>query len=486
MLRFLVLLLALLTLSLPTWARDMSPYNQGRDQGAKAGRREGRERGRCDGRLDGREDGFQQGLIDGQQLQLDAAWAEGFQQGEIQGQSHGQTAGREAGQQLGREEGRIEGERRGHKIADETALKNVLSQAQADGLQRARSATPVPDGRRDGAKFGQEQAAAEARKVDFARGREQYRQQQLQSQHAPEIQLRQAPISHRYSTWTRLGQESSVTFGKRPIPACDYRYCSYGSDNPDFRKGYRRGYRSGFRSSYRSQYQWGYDSAFRSGVRRGIRSSPIVDTQAQAQSAFQKGYEKAKLKAFETSQAEARRAAYTPAFKVAYEQSFQKHYPEFYLLHHEKEEERAFQRVYQTRYKPAFEEARSESYQRHYPKLAKAEFLQGREAEKADFQVRPVRLQGSWLTKTDRSGLYLVSVQFRNFSNKTIPGHRVRVHLNGESSRLFHELPARSLVTVTGVFRLKTRPPSPPTLSASLKNGERELSLGQAAVVGER
>lgn len=485
MLRILIAVLALLALASPVSARDMSPNNQGRDQGGQAGRREGRERGNQDGRIDGENDGFQQGLLEGQQLQLDEAWAQAFQSGQQQGQLDGQAAGREVGQKLGAEEGQVDGERRGREVADKTALENVLSEAKTNGQKRASFATPTPDGKRDGARFGKEQAQSEARKVDFSQGREQYRQQQLESPHSPELKLRQAPLSQNYSGWREIFAHSKAVFGKRPRPGCDYRYCNYGSDNPDFRKGYRKGYDAGFRSSYNSQYDWAYDSAFRSGVRTGIRSAPIIDTQAHARSAFQKGYESEKPKAYEMSLGAARRAAYTPSFQTAYDKSFKSHYPEFYKSHYKTEEERAYQEVYQASYRPAFEAAREQSYAVNYPSFAKQEFLLGRKAEKADFLQRPIRLQGSWLTATDVPELFLVTVQFRNFSEDSIAGHRVRVHLEGESSRLYHDVPAKALVTVTGVFRLRSRPTSPLTLTASYSDGERDLSLGQSAILVE-
>lgn len=474
----LFLLLFCLTLAVAE-AKPLTPYNQGYDQGRQAGRREGRERGGIDGRCDGEADGYQQGLIQGQQQLQNEAWAQGQTRGQQEGQSAGAARGEEAGLKLGEEEGTLEGQRRARLAADQAALEAVKLRALTDGRDRAASVDPVAEGRQKGRAAGQERARQQAAETDFQRGREEYRQERFQSPVAQEQKVRQAQLSSALPLWYRAGEQP---LGRRARPPCQYRFCHYPSDNEEFQRAYRKGYYAGYCSAYDSQYDWEYRSAFNLNLRWGANQARGGDLSQHTEQAYREAYESSFQQSFQEAQESARKEAFTVAFEISFQQEYAKLYPGLEKEHYARLEEEAFQAEYGPQYQPVFDKVEAETFAKSYPEEAIKAYAEGRKAEKREFESRPVRLLGAWLTPTDVEGLQLLSLKVRNFSAQTVAGHRVKVNLGEKNSRLYHALPANSVVTITGLFRIHQGESVPEQLSAALTTEAGLIPLGQLGV----
>jgi flagellar biosynthesis/type III secretory pathway protein FliH len=474
---------ALLLLSLPLAAKELTPYRHGYEQGRQAGCREGRDRVGNGGCYEGENDGYAAGALYGQQQLVAAAWAQGLGLGQTEGTSQGRQEGRETGLEQGRQEGTAQGESKARASADQTAKATVSPRAEADGNARAALANPQADGLREGRQAGLERAKLEANEKDFARAREDYRNRQFGSVPKGRSQVRQSPLAvEQRSLWE---YRTSMLFGRSGCPSPDWRYANYGSDNEEYQRGYRSGYsegvRDGFSDGYDRQYRHAYDHAYA----LGVAQAQVVNLQDTVDQAYQEGFAQSHQAAFEQAQKVAHQEAFTPAFESAYSTTYAALYPQFEAEHYRSIEEATFQSVYGPPYQAAFSEFERASFDDNYPKQAKLAYDEGWKAEAKDFAERPVRLLEAWRTPTDVEGVQLLTVRLRNFSGQTVAGHRVRVSLGSQTSRLYHPLPPNSEMTVTGLLRLRGQQPEQAELFAVIESQGQRLPLGTVSVGAE-
>lgn len=475
--KLLLLCLAVTTLS---WAKPLTPYNQGYDQGRQAGRREGEQRGRDDGCIDGRQDGYQAGYQQALQAFVSQAQDEAFQQGAQEAKEKGNQQGTADGLRLGRDEGLRAGAVAGEKSADDTARQEVTPKAYTAGIQRAQAAHPKSDGARDGGADGLKRARTLAHKEDYPRGQAEVKARFFAEPVSQQLQQRQSQLSlaWRPLAWVR----SDATFGKRPRPNCDYRFCSYPSDNEEFQKAYRKGYDAGFVSGYDSKYSWYYDIEFRQSASIGASQARPGNLDSARDEGYHSGYDQTFESVYKQALATAKEEAYAQAFQQAFSQSYSLSYPKYLKSHSESVEKEAFESLYRAPYKEAFGAASEASFAKNLTAQRQAAFQQGIADEKADFAKRPVRLLEAWVTPTDVPGIRLLSVRLRNFSSQPVQGHRVHLFWNKQSSRLYHALPPKSVVVVTGAFRLDSPELQDRDLAATINCNGKDLPLGKVSV----
>ena len=465
-------------------AKPLTPYNQGYDQGRQAGRREGDVRGREYGEADGEHDGYQAGILEARQNYLDQAQTEAYQKGADQGFQQGLAQGRSDGEKLGLQEGEREGTASGRTSADQTALKEVAPAGQAAGLARGAKAKPTEDGRREGLADGRRRARDFASQ-DFARGRRDYHQEQLALPVKAKLQQRQGQLSSGLlPLLSRTGE--AAAFGRRAIPPCDYRFCHYPSDNEDFQKGYRRGYEAGYQAAFEERYNWSYDLEFHRSFSLGASQAHPGNLRREREAAFQQAFDEAHQEGYQQGLTESKERAYTAAFKEAFAKSYEEFYPQFRQSHFKAEEARAFQSLYGETYKLAFEKASEDAYQKALPTAREVAYKEGRAAERADFEARPVRLLECWVSPTEVENIALLTVRLRNFSDHSIAGHRISLFWGEENSRLYHAIPAGSEVLVTGAFKLNPTDVYSRDLGATLKTLDKDYPLGKVAVWAEK
>lgn len=474
-------LLFLALLLTATSAAPLTPYNQGYDQGRQAGRREGQERGRHEGGIDGEHEGYQIGYQQAVDALLSQARLEGYQQGSTVGGRVGTDEGVADGLRQGREEGLREGATAGQHSADASALKEVEPSARAAGVKRAEASSPRADGDRNGKQEGLKIARETARKEDYERGRDEYRGERFAEPVKQSLNQRQSQLSLQL-TPLLLSHDSSLLFGRRPRPSCDFRYLQYPSDNEEFQKGFRRGYESGFNDGYDSQYNWQYDIEFKRALSWGASQAHPGNLNSVRNEGYQEGYQEAYQSAYQTAQIQAKSQAYATHFQQAFAESYSKHYPEYKQLHFEKIESQTFENLYRPAYQSAFDAAEAASFKGNIEAERKKAYQRGIADEKADFEKRPLRVLEAWVTPTDVTGISLLTVKLRNFSDQAIAGHRVHLFWNAQTSRLYHAVPARSEVVVTGVFKTMGSELVDRDLEATLRQDEKDLFLGKVSV----
>ena len=174
--------------------------------------------------------------------------------------------------------------------------------------------------------------------------------------------------------------------------------------------------------------------------------------------------------------------AYSKAFELSFAEAYAQNYPQFRKSHYKEVENQAFESLYRERYLKVFEPTSEKTYLETLPGEKKRQYLEGVRAEKADFENRPVRLLDAWMTPTDVGNLSLLSVRLRNYSEEPIPGYRVHLFLGEETSRLYHSIPARSEVVVTGVFKFTERKPPNSELSATFRRDDQDLPIGKLPI----
>ena len=468
------------------WAKPLTPYNQGYDQGRKAGEREGKERGGDLGRLDGEQDGYNAGFAQAQADFLTVARAEAHQQGEQEGRQQGALDGRRDGEKLGIEEGHRAGETGGRQSADKTAYREVSPEAQAAGLARARSSNPEADALKEGKADGLKRARQTAREEDFARGRADYFKERTSQPAQAVIQQRQSQLSLHLKPLLSFKRNDEALLGRHSRPPCDFRYCQFPSDNEEFQKGFRKGYRSGYESGFDQKYDWYYKIEFQRSARWGANQAVQPDLSADRDEAFQSAYRQAYQTAYKENLAQTREVAYSKAFELSFSHAYALNYPQFRKSHYKEVENKAFESLYRERYQSIFDPTSERVYREVLPEERKRQYSEGRKAEKADFDNRPVRLLDAWVTPTDVGDLALLTVKLRNYSDDPVQGFRVHLFLGDESSRLYHSIPPHSEVVVTGVFKFTTQNAPIEDVAATYRNGEQDLPLGALPVKPRR
>lgn len=473
----LLLCLALTTVSM---AKPLTPYNQGYDQGRQAGRREGEQRGYEDGRIDGQQDGYQAGYQQALQAFVTQAQDEAFQQGVQEATQKGHQQGTEDGLRLGREEGLRAGAVAGEKSADDTARQEVTPRAYTAGIQRAQAAHPKADGARDGAADGLKRAKDLAHQEDYPRGQAEVKAGFFAEPISQQLQQRQSQLSLAWRPLAWIGSE--VAFGKRSRPNCDYRFCNYPSDNEEFQRAYRKGYDDGFASGYDSKYSWYYDIEFRQSASIGASQARPGNLDSARDEGYHSGYDQTFESIYNQALATAKEQAYAQAFQQAFSASYSQSYPRYLKSHAQSVEKEAFESLYRAPYKEAFQAASEAGFSKNLPAQRQAAYQQGMADERADFAKRPVRLLEAWVTPTDVPGIRLLSVKLRNFSSQPVQGHRVHLFWNKQSSRLYHALPPKSVVVVTGAFRIDSSDLKDRDLAATIKTNDKDLPLGKVSV----
>jgi flagellar biosynthesis/type III secretory pathway protein FliH len=479
------LLLNLLLLALPLFARELTPYRHGYEQGRQAGCREGRERLGDAGCYQGDQEGFAAGILFGQQRLIDGAWAQGLAAGQAEGSERGRREGFDSGQESGRQEGLAQGESQARLAADGAARDSVGPRALADGQARAALADPVADGLRDGRQAGLQKARREAGEKDYERARSDYRGKRFSAPPRTRTSVRQAPLAASPYAWPGSAANRQTAFGGHAHPAPDWRYLRYGSDNEEYQRGYREGYCQGVRDGYESGYDRQYRLAFDRAYALGAAQATVANLQETFDQAYQTGFAEIHAESFAKAREAAHREAFTSAYESAYASTYAALYPQYEMAHYRSIEESAFQSLYGPPYQEAFARSEATSFSEAYPAEARRAYDLGWRDEATDFVARPVRVLGAWKTPSDVPGLQLLTVRLRNFSAQTVAGSRIRVSLGAQASRLYHPLPADSEVTVTGLLRLREEVPEQAELFAVIESDGQRLPLGTISVASQ-
>ncbi len=415
----------------PTPEQIQRARQSGRDDGRPDGQREGQERAPLDGERLGSERGQSQGYnecFDRERRSAeDAGYAEGYREGERVGEREGFRRGEDDGEEQGIRAGRADGDQRANRDAD----REASPRGRARGIEEANSSDAEDRGYGDGLEAGDVRAQETARRVDYARGRKDYREAQF----AEAIENRdsfaqKAPLV--VTAPSRRGFQNEMMSFLSQAPGSDCRYCnprrSFGTskETEAYRSGYTEGYNSGFKNTYDQLYPAAYDRAFKQGTDRGCKEAMKLSYRKYFESGSSRGYDEGYSSAY--------RRAYDRSFRIAYDENFRdesdemysRQYDSYYQQHYESARSLAYRDRVNVLYKRGFDRGDDEKFQDVYPVYAAQQYDRGQSDEASDFESRPVRLLSAAVTETIQNGLFepgeplRLKVDLRNFSRTAI------------------------------------------------------------------
>lgn len=423
--------------------------NEGRADGLPAGQQEGRERGPIDGQREGMQDGQRSGFDRCQDEERRRNQDLGYRSGYEDGARRGNAQGRETGENQGREAGNSEGRSDGLTRANADAQRDATGPGHAEGVAQANASDASAQGQAAGTLKGDEQAKAQALRVDYPRGRKAYYDERYAEPAGSDDFAQRSNVASLdwgggTSTSGKMADASPILVLAAPGDR-DGRGDRNGgpqvaSVTPDFRhfkpiRGYptteeNTAYQAAYRESYIAGVGQGYEASFRpaynraleQGIARGCEEARRRDYREYYNRGVEQGIERGYREAYEPARLNAYRTAYNVVFPIASNQAYKESYQGYYASHYEEARRAAYQERYDQLYNAAHEAARVAKYNQVYPGYAQAEYNRGRNDEAADFAARPVRMVDATATETIVNGVYepgeplRFRVNLRNFA----------------------------------------------------------------------
>ncbi|MCC7441705.1 MAG: hypothetical protein IT285_08730 [Bdellovibrionales bacterium] len=423
----------------PTQPNPERARREGVSDGQPDGGREGRERGRHEGEREGRVEGYRNGFARCEREERERHYQQGYRDGFSYGEQEGFNYGLGQGEAEGSERGRREGTADGRARADRDARAEAEPLGAAQGIAQANASDAGAQGQSQGAAAGEEEARQTALRVDYPRGRKDYRDERFAEAVAHEDAFSQRPTTERDTeteTITETATETE-TDSARAVP--DFRYNNprrtypHASENQAYHQGYRDGYIQGFNGSYRSTYNQHYQMAYRPAEDQGCWEARRQNYRPEYDRGFAQGRSEGYRRGFDRGYQQAFQNAYAREFGPASENTYRAEYPGFYQRHFEAARARAYSERYRELFDAAFQVAKRERFEARYPVLAREQYARGRADEAEDFRLKPARLLGAEISETWVNGVLepeetlRVKLNLRNFAASGLDARDVRV-----------------------------------------------------------
>ncbi|MCM2279908.1 MAG: hypothetical protein NDJ89_17675 [Oligoflexia bacterium] len=417
----------------------------GREDGAQEGRERGAQDGLLEGEREGRRDGFERCAQEERQRNYDTGYAEGYRSGQYDGQREGS----ERGEADGGAQGQIDGHHDGLARADRDADRDASPVGRARGIEEADRSDATDRGTRDGAVAGDRQARERAIEIDYARAREELRNERFAepirfqdefSQRSSKAAPKATSLLKSLFQLSSRGDFTNIT-PERDGGSADFRYFnpsrnySTPEENGAYLQAYRSGYLNGFRIEYASTFRFTYREGHEEGAKRGCQDARRRDYREH----FNRGFEVGRLdgyrQAYDRAYEEARRSEYNRAFPRASELAYRDAYQPAYDRHFEESRAQGYRERVSELYGAAFERSRQATFEARYPGYAVQETERGRKDEARDFVERPVRLLAAEVLETIDNGLMepgealRLRLTLRNFANQAINGKDLRIKI---------------------------------------------------------
>ena len=423
----------------------------GQADGIGHGRQEGNVRGGPDGQRVGMERGIRSGFekCESQQqtAHYDAGYRTGYEEGRVRAQNEGQDQGERRGIEQAEQAGTAAGRARSEREADAT----MTPAGRAEGIRQANSSDATARGTADGNALGDQEARAEAQRVEYPRAREAYRA----ARYAEPVQS-QDEFSQRPSG-AAPGTRVSILNSKEPIfvlaqvgPGRRHHEAREPNTNPDFRffkpmrtyptqqendaynTAYRAGYIAGFDDEYDRDFEAAYPRALEQGERRGCMDANSRDYRAWGIRGLEAGRVRGFDENIELVRETARRRAYERYYPQYEQHAYATTIEENKKIFFERARAAAYAQRVDQLYSAAKETARSATYAAKYPVYAAQEQARGQRDEEAAFAAVPVRMVDAQATETIDNGVFepgeplRLRINLRNFGAE-VAGSNVKV-----------------------------------------------------------
>ncbi len=480
--------------AIPTHGDQNAAHQSGLVDGQNPGAREGQERGPVDGAARGSAEGHDKGFASCQAQARQEAYDLGFREGVPSGQAQGSHDGQVRGQLDGTNDGTNAGNADGLARADRDANANATPQGTQQGITDANNSDASARGQSDGITAGDQAAQAQAKSVDYQKGRDAYESNQLavpvqsqdsfsqKSQSESALQKFGAVLVQKIKgLLTSVTSVSSDAQAQESGATPDFRYYNPTKTYPSseettaYQQGYRQGYINGFNQVYNHEFDATYQQAEKQGEVRGCDEAKRGDYSQDRNRGVQEGRNKGYQESFEV----ARRAAYDTAKNVAFNNatasSYQANYQNDFSRYFNSARTASAQQQSSALYQSAFNAAKQQEFDRVYPGYADQQYQQGQADEAQDFVQRPVRLLGADV-QVPSDGLLEpgVALNFkltiRNFLNRAVSAQNVQI--------MVQAVDANGVVSVAQQALVKDLNP----LSSTSVTDALEVSLNASAV----
>jgi len=425
--------------------------SDGRSDGRPDGSREGNDRGLDEGRADGYHEGRRIGFETCEREERQRAYDDGYREGVDSGQSDGDREGRRRGDSEGRANGLAEGESDGIDRARTAARRDSFEPGSAQGRREADASDALAAGRAAGLHQGDIDAAAEALRVEYPRGRKEYAEgrwaERVDNQDTMQLHEPGTDTSSAGNVFSNVMRRQGIVGNFFRSASPDYRYSnprrSYneGRVQNAYNSAYRSAYQDGFSSTYSYEYNNGYRYSYDNGHNEGCYDARRRNYSNDEERGRREGYQSAYDTSYRYAYDRAYRPAYDTAFRDASDRAYRSHYDGFYTRYFEEARAAAYTERYNALFQSTYRPAYAEKYAQMYPVYAKQQYDRGVADEAEDFRLRPIRLlEGSVVTETIHNGLYepgealRVKFKIRNFAATALSGSDARLKLTSADS----------------------------------------------------
>lgn len=427
---------------------------EGEEDGLADGRREAEERAYEEGRAYGRRLGYRNGYDLAERERRAEEYQTGFSRGTSIGTDQGDRDGEQKGNEEGDRQGLTDGNGQGQADAEAEAARTAVPPARTKGIREAEAETAqiTDQARNDAVRRADSDAQAEAERVDYKRGHDEYRAGRFAepTKFLGTFSQRRTAVNFNQGLNRPPVLRVAHVVPQRPdIPDPDI------SARPDNR--YRKPRRTYEFPVQNEAYGRAYNGSYPDGWRRHFRDL------------FIRGYRLAYLEGWDTGRYEARNNSYTADRDRGYEEgrrdAYQKTYSSAFTSARDRSYARAFEnarattygRVYPGEYERVFEETRraahagrakeiydavyattySERYSQTYAVASREQHARGRRDEADIFNRQPVRVTAIRAVGALEDGviepneIVRLTVRVRNFSKQTIRGSQIRLLVQG-------------------------------------------------------
>jgi hypothetical protein len=432
---------------------------EGEEDGLADGRREAEERAYEEGRAYGRRLGYRNGYDFAERERRAEEYQTGFSRGTSIGTDQGERDGEQKGNEDGDRQGLTDGDAQGQADATAEATRTAVPPARAKGIREAEAETAkvTEQARNDAIRRADSDAQAEAERVDYKRGRDEYRAGRYAEPTKFLGTFSQRRTSARFDRKAVRPQALRVAYvvPQRPdIPDPDInarpdnryrkprRTYEFPVQNEAYGKAYNGSYPDGWRRYFRDLFIRGYRLAYLEGWDTGRYEARNNSYTADRDRGYEEGRQQAYQKAFSEASARARDRAYARAFENARATTYGRVFPGEYERIFEETRRAAYAGRVKEIYDAAYAATYTERYSQTYAVASREQYARGRRDEADVFNRQPVRVTDIRAVGALEDGVIepnetvRLTVRVRNFSKQTIRGSEIRLLVQGRGLAL--------------------------------------------------
>lgn len=427
---------------------------EGEEDGLADGRREAEERAYEEGRAYGRRLGYRNGFDLAERERRAEEYQTGFSRGTSVGADQGERDGEQKGNEDGDRQGLTDGNTQGQADAEAEAARTAVPPARAKGIREAETETTkvTEQARTDAIRRADSDAQAEAERVDYKRGRDEYRAGRYAEPTkflGTFSQRRTTGNSGRNINRPTVLRVAHVVPQRPDIPDPDInarpdnryrkprRTYEFPQQNEAYGKAYNGSYPDGWRRYFRDLFIRGYRLAYLEGWDTGRYEARNNSYTSDRDRGYEEGRQQAYQKAFSEASARARDRAYARAFENARATTYGRVFPGEYERVFEETRRAAYAGRVKEIYDAAYAVTYSERYSQTYAVASREQYARGRRDEAEVFNRQPVRVTAIRAVGALEDGVIepnetvRLTVRVRNFSKQPIRGSQIRLLVQG-------------------------------------------------------